>query len=49
VKSLVINRPPGRGYLSHWDGQDVVQRPVTVMVTGEAFPGSDCVNPVTGR
>ncbi|OQE81600.1 hypothetical protein PENNAL_c0040G10705 [Penicillium nalgiovense] len=33
-----------RGYLSHWDGQDVVQRPVTVMVTGEAFPESDCVN-----
>ncbi|KAJ5471711.1 hypothetical protein N7530_009068 [Penicillium desertorum] len=33
-----------RGYLSHWDGQDVVQRPVTVMVTGGAFPESDCVN-----
>ncbi|CAG8897061.1 unnamed protein product [Penicillium egyptiacum] len=27
-----------RGYLSHWDGQNVVQRPVTVVVTGETFP-----------
>ncbi|KGO48984.1 hypothetical protein PEX1_074440 [Penicillium expansum] len=33
-----------RGYLSHWNGQNVVQRPVTVVVTGEAFPESDCVN-----
>ncbi|KAF7522516.1 hypothetical protein PCG10_007431 [Penicillium crustosum] len=33
-----------RGYLSHWDGQNVVQRPVTIVVTGEAFPESDCVN-----
>lgn len=33
-----------RGYLSHWDGQNVVQRPVTVVVTGEKFPDSDCVN-----
>ncbi|CAI7602884.1 unnamed protein product [Penicillium glandicola] len=33
-----------RGHLSHWDGQNVVQRPVTIMVTGEAFPESDCVN-----
>ncbi|KAJ5501062.1 hypothetical protein N7527_012183 [Penicillium freii] len=33
-----------RGYLSHWDGQNVVRRPVTIVVTGEAFPESDCVN-----
>ncbi|KAJ9491476.1 hypothetical protein VN97_g1748 [Penicillium thymicola] len=33
-----------RGYLSHWDGQNVVQRPVTIVVTGKAFPESDCVN-----
>jgi hypothetical protein len=31
-----------RGYISHWDGESVVQRPVTVVVTGEAFPESDC-------
>lgn len=31
-----------RGYLSHWDGAGVVQRPVTVVVTGTAVPNSDC-------
>jgi hypothetical protein len=30
------------GYLSHWDGAGVVQRPVTVVVTGTAVPNSDC-------
>jgi hypothetical protein len=33
-----------RGYLSHWDGGNVVQRSVTVVVTGESSPNSDCVN-----
>jgi len=33
-----------RGYLSHWDGENVVQRSVTIVVTGEAFLESDCVN-----
>ncbi|KAI2712139.1 hypothetical protein CBS147332_5775 [Penicillium roqueforti] len=33
-----------RGYLSHWDGQNVVPRHLTVVVTGEAFSGSDCVH-----
>lgn len=33
-----------RGYLSHWDGENVVQRPVTVVLTGETSPESDCVN-----
>lgn len=31
-----------RGYISHWDGAGVVQRPVTVVVTGTAVPDSDC-------
>jgi hypothetical protein len=31
-----------RGYLSHWDGAGVVQRPVTVVVTGTPMPNSDC-------
>lgn len=33
-----------RGYLSHWNGRDVVQRPMTIVVTGEALPESDCIN-----
>ncbi|KAJ5319807.1 hypothetical protein PENANT_c026G04260 [Penicillium antarcticum] len=33
-----------RGYLSHWNGENVVQRPVTVLVTGEAFAPSDCAS-----
>ena len=33
-----------RGYLTHWDGQNVVPRHLTVVVTGEAFPESDCVH-----
>jgi hypothetical protein len=31
-----------RGYLSHWDGAEVVQRAVTVVVTGEPVPNADC-------
>lgn len=31
-----------RGYLSHWDGAEVVQRAVTVIVTGEPVPNADC-------
>ncbi|KAF3394621.1 hypothetical protein F1880_004675 [Penicillium rolfsii] len=31
-----------RGYLSHWAGAGVVQRPITVVVTGTALPNSDC-------
>jgi len=30
------------GYLTHWDGFEVVQRMVTVLVTGELGPSSDC-------
>lgn len=33
-----------RGYLSHWNGDTLVQRAVVVVVTGEASPNSDCVN-----
>jgi hypothetical protein len=33
-----------RGYLSHWDGQSVIRRPVTIFVSGEDFPESDCVD-----
>ncbi|KAJ5342614.1 hypothetical protein N7541_011738 [Penicillium brevicompactum] len=32
------------GHLSHWDGESVIERPVTVVVTSEAIPDSDCVN-----
>ena len=31
-----------RGYLSHWDGARVARRAVTVVVTGEPVPNSDC-------
>lgn len=31
-----------RGYLSHWDGAEMVRGPVTVVVTGEPVPSSDC-------
>ncbi|OOQ88159.1 hypothetical protein PEBR_14103 [Penicillium brasilianum] len=31
-----------RGYLSHWDGAEVVQRAVTVVVTGELGSNPDC-------
>ncbi|KAJ5753387.1 uncharacterized protein N7511_007540 [Penicillium nucicola] len=33
-----------RGYLSHWDGETVVQRQVTVVVTGDAFADTDCAS-----
>lgn len=33
-----------RDYLSHWDGAEVVQRAVTVVVTGEPLPHSDCAS-----
>jgi hypothetical protein len=33
-----------RGYLSHWDGENVVQRAVTIVVTGETSLESKCVN-----
>ncbi|KAJ6030826.1 uncharacterized protein N7446_000107 [Penicillium canescens] len=39
-----LDRLRQRGYISHWDGESVVQRPVTVVVTGEAFPESDCAS-----
>jgi hypothetical protein len=39
-----LDRLRQRGYISHWDGERVVQRPVTVVVTGEAFPESDCAS-----
>jgi hypothetical protein len=42
VEQLDILRQ--RGYLSHWDGQNSVHRPVTVVVTGESSPETDCVN-----
>lgn len=32
------------GYLSHWDGESFIGRPVTVVITGETAPDSDCVN-----
>lgn len=31
-----------RGYLSHWDSAGLVQRAVTVVVTGEPVSNSDC-------
>lgn len=31
-----------RGYLSHWNGAGVVQRAITVVVTGESLSRSDC-------
>ena len=31
-----------RDYLSHCDGAGMVQRPVTIVVTGEPLPDSDC-------
>jgi hypothetical protein len=31
-----------RGYLSHWDGAEVVQQAVTVVVTGELGSNPDC-------
>lgn len=31
-----------RGYLSHWDGAEIVRRPVTIVVSGESVPRSDC-------
>lgn len=31
-----------RDYLSHWDGAGMVQRAVTIVVTGEPLPHSDC-------
>ncbi|KAJ5780135.1 hypothetical protein N7457_005295 [Penicillium paradoxum] len=34
-----------RGYLSHWNGQDVVRRAVTVVVTGEELSENDCIHP----
>jgi hypothetical protein len=33
-----------RSYLTHWDGAEVVQGPVTVVVTGDSVPSSDCSN-----
>jgi hypothetical protein len=33
-----------RGYLSHWDGQGVVERPVTVVIAGEETPDNGCVD-----
>jgi hypothetical protein len=33
-----------RGFLSHWDGKGIVQRSVTVVVTGEVLSDSDCVS-----
>lgn len=33
-----------RGHLSHWDGVEVVQGAVTVVVTGESMASSDCAN-----
>lgn len=31
-----------RDYLSHWDGAGMVQRAVTIVVTGEPLPPSHC-------
>lgn len=31
-----------RGYLGHWNGAEMIQGPVTVVVTGEPVPSSDC-------
>ncbi|CAG7983032.1 unnamed protein product [Penicillium salamii] len=31
-----------RGSLSHWDGESIVERPVTVVLTSEGAPASDC-------
>lgn len=33
-----------RGLLTHWNGARVVQRPFTVVVTGESLPQSNCVD-----
>ncbi|KAJ5112710.1 hypothetical protein N7532_000755 [Penicillium argentinense] len=36
-----------QGQLTHWNGERIVQRPFTVIVTSESLPRSDCSNPYT--
>ncbi|KAJ5305414.1 uncharacterized protein N7443_005074 [Penicillium atrosanguineum] len=44
ILALRLDTLRQRGRLSHWDGAEVVQGAVIVVVTGDSLPSTDCAN-----